>query len=186
MAGERVAREVRYPLRHDVDLHLAVMSVRRLPFLAGLSEVDRAMLRDALLHGRSCNIFYLPVLMKVDLFAVGPAPFDEIEFARKRPHRVRASGCGCAGGQSRGLGPLRAASACSVRVRGAQPAPRRVLPRPRADRGAAALRRDPGTGRRRTRSFQRTRPRLPAPPVRRGAVESQLKLRQKRRSPRQD
>lgn len=44
MAGERDAREARYPLRHDVDLHLAVMSVRRLPFLAGLSEVDRAML----------------------------------------------------------------------------------------------------------------------------------------------
>ncbi|OEC61827.1 SpoIIE family protein phosphatase [Pseudomonas sp. ENNP23] len=44
MPHEPEAREVRYSLRHEVDLHLAVMSVRRLPFLAGLPEVDRAML----------------------------------------------------------------------------------------------------------------------------------------------
>lgn len=55
-------------------------------------EVDRAMLRDALQHGRSCNIFYLPLLTKVDLFGIGPTPYDEIEFARKRPHPVRANG----------------------------------------------------------------------------------------------
>ena len=42
------------------------------------------MLRDVLLHGRSCNIFYLPVVMKVDLFAVGPSPYDEVEFGRRR------------------------------------------------------------------------------------------------------
>ncbi|MFV0889154.1 SpoIIE family protein phosphatase [Metapseudomonas otitidis] len=44
MPVEQDARAVRYPLRHEVDLHLAVMSVRRLPFLADLPEVDRAML----------------------------------------------------------------------------------------------------------------------------------------------
>lgn len=55
-------------------------------------DVDVDMLRDALLHGRSCNIFYLPALMKIDLFAVGPSPFDAIEFARRRPVVVRASG----------------------------------------------------------------------------------------------
>ncbi|MBX3229734.1 MAG: hypothetical protein KIT84_05320 [Labilithrix sp.] len=55
-------------------------------------QVDRGMLRDALLHGRSCNVFYLPVLMKIDLFAVGPHPYDEIEFARKRRIQVRAGG----------------------------------------------------------------------------------------------
>ena len=48
------------------------------------------MLRDALLHGRSCNIFYLPVLLKIDLFAIGPSPYDEIEFSRKRSQVVRA------------------------------------------------------------------------------------------------
>ena len=37
-------------------------------------EVDLDMLREALLHGGSCNIFYLPAVMKVDLFAVGPTP----------------------------------------------------------------------------------------------------------------
>ena len=29
------------------------------------------MVRDAVLRGGSCNVFYLPLLTKVDLFAVG-------------------------------------------------------------------------------------------------------------------
>ena len=49
------------------------------------------MLRQALLQGRSCNIFYLPALMKVDLFAVGPTPYDEIEFARRRQMQLRTT-----------------------------------------------------------------------------------------------
>ncbi|MCX7133829.1 ATP-binding SpoIIE family protein phosphatase [Aeromonas sp.] len=44
MQLEQTAQEARYPLRHDIDLHLTVMAVRRLPFIASLSEVDRAML----------------------------------------------------------------------------------------------------------------------------------------------
>ena len=44
MIQEHATREASYPLRHDIDLHLAVMSVRRLPFIANLSDVDRAML----------------------------------------------------------------------------------------------------------------------------------------------
>ena len=55
-------------------------------------EVDLDMLRDAMLRGSCSNIFYLPLLTKVDLFAVGSSPFDESEFARRRPVRVRASG----------------------------------------------------------------------------------------------
>jgi hypothetical protein len=55
-------------------------------------EVDVDMLRDALMHGRTCNIFFLPAVMKVDIFAVGPDPFDEIEFSRRRAVTVRASG----------------------------------------------------------------------------------------------
>jgi hypothetical protein len=47
-------------------------------------EVDVEMLRDALLHARTCNIFYLPHVMKIDLFGVGPSPFDESEFGRRR------------------------------------------------------------------------------------------------------
>jgi hypothetical protein len=52
-------------------------------------EIDADMLRDALLRGGTCNIFHLPTVTKVDLFAVGSTPFDEMEFSRRRPVRVR-------------------------------------------------------------------------------------------------
>jgi hypothetical protein len=55
-------------------------------------EVDVDMLRTALLRGASANIFYLPLLTKIDLFALGDAPYDEAEFARRRVVRVRPSG----------------------------------------------------------------------------------------------
>lgn len=44
MMQEHATQEANYPLRHDIDLHLTVMAVRRLPFIASLSDVDRAML----------------------------------------------------------------------------------------------------------------------------------------------
>ncbi len=49
--------------------------------LGGDFEVDLDMVRDAMLRGGSCNVFYLPLLTKVDLFAVGAEPFDESEFS---------------------------------------------------------------------------------------------------------
>ena len=52
-------------------------------------EVDVDMLRDALLNARSCNIFYLPAVVKLDLFAVGRSPFDTSEFARRSRVLVR-------------------------------------------------------------------------------------------------
>jgi hypothetical protein len=55
-------------------------------------EVDVDMLRDALLHGQSANIFYLPAVLKIDLFGIGPSPYDEAEFSRRRAVQVRASG----------------------------------------------------------------------------------------------
>ena len=55
-------------------------------------EIDRDMLRDALLRASSANGFYLPVLTKVDFFGLGHEPFDEIEFARRRPVAVGAGG----------------------------------------------------------------------------------------------
>jgi hypothetical protein len=64
-------------------------------FVAALGsdfEVDRDMLRDALLHGRSCNIFFLPVVMKIDIFAVGQEPYDEVEFSRRRRALVNDAG----------------------------------------------------------------------------------------------
>jgi len=76
----------------DIVLELPLGRVDRLVAALGPEfEVDTDMLRDALLHGRSCNIFYLPIVMKVDLFGVGPAPFDESEFARRRPVVVRGA-----------------------------------------------------------------------------------------------
>jgi hypothetical protein len=79
---------------NDIDIVLELPVGRIGAFVAALGsdfEVDVDMLRDALLHGRSCNIFYLPSVMKVDLFATGPAPYDEVEFARRRSVRVRPS-----------------------------------------------------------------------------------------------
>jgi hypothetical protein len=80
---------------NDIDMVLELPLGRIGEFVALLGEdfeVDVDMLRDALLHGRSCNIFYLPVVMKVDLFAVGPSPYDEVEFARRRRVPVRSTG----------------------------------------------------------------------------------------------
>ncbi|WP_437481856.1 hypothetical protein WME75_39680 [Sorangium sp. So ce1014] len=50
------------------------------------------MLRDALTRGSCANIFYLPMVTKIDIFALGPSPYDEVEFSRRRKVKVRASG----------------------------------------------------------------------------------------------
>ena len=47
-------------------------------------EIDQAMLRGAIMRGECANIFYLPFVMKVDLFGHAHGPFDESEFARRR------------------------------------------------------------------------------------------------------
>jgi hypothetical protein len=38
------------------------------------------MLRDALSRGGSANIFYLPMVTKIDIFGLGSAPYDQVEF----------------------------------------------------------------------------------------------------------
>jgi hypothetical protein len=60
--------------------------------LGGDFEVDTDMLRDAVMHARSANAFYLPVVTKIDFFGRGDEPFDESEFSRRRMTAVRASG----------------------------------------------------------------------------------------------
>ncbi len=55
-------------------------------------ELDRDMLRDALGRAASANGFYLPLLTKIDFFGLGREPFDEIEFARRRPVPVGPNG----------------------------------------------------------------------------------------------
>jgi hypothetical protein len=59
-------------------------------------EVDVAMLRDAVLHGRSANLFYLPLALKIDFFGHAHGPYNEAEFVRvvhlkavfASPHRI--------------------------------------------------------------------------------------------------
>jgi hypothetical protein len=80
---------------NDIDIVLMLPLGRLADFAMALGprfDVDLDMLRDAILHDGSCNIFFLPVVMKVDLFAVGPHPYDEVEFSRRRRVVVRATG----------------------------------------------------------------------------------------------
>jgi hypothetical protein len=80
---------------NDIDIVIELPLGRIAELVSALGpdfEVDVEILRDALLHGRTCNIFYLPAVTKIDLFAVGPSAFDEIEFSRRRPVVVRDSG----------------------------------------------------------------------------------------------
>jgi hypothetical protein len=80
---------------NDIDFVIAlpagrVESLRK--ELGNDFELDTDMLRDAVLHSRSANGFYLPVLTKIDFFGRGYEPFDESEFSRRRPVVVGPSG----------------------------------------------------------------------------------------------
>ena len=80
---------------NDIDIVIDLPLGRVDTLIAELGpdfEVDREMLFQALRTAGSCNIFYLPTVFKVDLFAVGLAPFDEMEFSRKRAAQVRMTG----------------------------------------------------------------------------------------------
>jgi hypothetical protein len=78
---------------NDIDfvIHMAAGKVRELIALLGSDfEIDGDMLRDAILNGRSANIFYLPLVLKIDFFGHPHGPYDESEFSRRRPVVVRA------------------------------------------------------------------------------------------------
>lgn len=80
---------------NDIDMVIALPGRRIAAFAERLGsdfEVDQGMLREALGRGGSANIFYLPLVMKIDLFGLGETPFDEAEFARRQRVRVRATG----------------------------------------------------------------------------------------------
>ena len=80
---------------NDIDFVVAMLGLRVRAFaekLGGDFEVDQAMLREALSQGRTANIFYLPMVTKVDIFGLGRTPYDEVEFARRRRVRVRTTG----------------------------------------------------------------------------------------------
>jgi hypothetical protein len=77
---------------NDIDLVIDLAIAQTADFIAALGddfEVDEEALRWALGQTRSCNIFYLPIVMKVDLFCVGASPFDLSEFDRRRRLLVR-------------------------------------------------------------------------------------------------
>jgi hypothetical protein len=77
----------------DIVVSLAANKVDSLAMALGPDfEVDREMLRQALLAGTSANAFFLPVLTKIDFFGVGRSEFDESEFARRCPVVVGEAG----------------------------------------------------------------------------------------------
>lgn len=80
---------------NDIDLVVAMHSLRVPRFAEALGddfEVDQQMLREALDLGRSANIFYLPLVTKIDIFGLGKSSYDEVEFSRRRRVRIRESG----------------------------------------------------------------------------------------------
>lgn len=80
---------------NDIDVVVAMLGHRVRAFVEKLGsdfEVDQAMLRDALSRGGSANIFYLPMVTKIDIFGLGSMPYDEVEFSRRRRVKVRSSG----------------------------------------------------------------------------------------------
>ena len=47
-------------------------------------DVDIEALEEAVRFRRSWNIYFLPTLVKIDIFVKGTTPFDEAEFSRRR------------------------------------------------------------------------------------------------------
>jgi hypothetical protein len=91
--GGSLASSVQGEPRATNDIDLVVdLPERLVPALAAELgpdfDVDVEALRDAVRRRRSWNIFYLPSVMKVDLFIRGLAPFDASEFERRAPVEV--------------------------------------------------------------------------------------------------
>jgi hypothetical protein len=77
---------------NDIDLVIDIPLGKLGALIAALGpdfEVDRDILKDAILHGGSANIFYLPQVLKIDLFGHAHGPYDEVEFSRRRSVSIR-------------------------------------------------------------------------------------------------
>jgi hypothetical protein len=77
---------------NDIDFVIDLKVGRIADFVAALGtdfEVDVDMLTDAVLHGRSANAFYLPLVLKIDFFGHSHGPYDDSEFDRRRAVVVR-------------------------------------------------------------------------------------------------
>ena len=46
-------------------------------------------MRTALLRASTANVFYLPLVTKIDLFGRGYEPYDEMEFSRRQVLTIR-------------------------------------------------------------------------------------------------
>lgn len=80
---------------NDIDFVISLPAGRIGAFRDALGkdfEVDIDMRRDAVLHARSANAFYLPVVTKIDFFGRGYEAFDDSEFSRRSPTIVGPSG----------------------------------------------------------------------------------------------
>jgi hypothetical protein len=77
---------------NDIDMVIDLPLGKVNDFVAALGtefQVDTDMLRDAVLHGGTANVFYLPLVLKVDLFGHAWGPYDRAEFDRRRLVEVR-------------------------------------------------------------------------------------------------
>lgn len=77
---------------NDIDfvVQLALDEVDALARALGEDfAVDRDAIRDAIRLRACANVFFLPLVTKIDLFVLKSGPFDASEFARRRPVRVR-------------------------------------------------------------------------------------------------
>jgi hypothetical protein len=77
---------------NDIDFVIDIRIGKLREFVESLGpdfEVDYDMLKDAVLHGRSANAFYLPMVLKIDFFGNAHGPFDEAEFANSSSVRLQ-------------------------------------------------------------------------------------------------
>ena len=77
---------------NDIDFVLSLPVGRVQSFADALGtdfEVDVDMLKTALLHASTANVFYLPLVTKIDFFGRGYEPYDEMEFSRRQVLTVR-------------------------------------------------------------------------------------------------
>ena len=82
---------------NDIDILVELTEGQVGPLTAALGPdfaVDEASLRDAVRRRSSWNIFYLPLVTKVDLFIKRMEPFDDIELARRRFVPITPDGAG--------------------------------------------------------------------------------------------
>jgi hypothetical protein len=74
---------------NDIDFVVALGESDAKRFADALGPEFDVDIQDAALQGRSWNVIHLPSVTKIDLIMRGREPFDESEFARRKPAEVR-------------------------------------------------------------------------------------------------